>query len=316
MHSHNHEDHDGHDHHGHSHGHHHHVSPGSVKDSVFITGMVLNGIYVVIQVGAGFYTHSMAMLADAGHNLGDVAALALSFFSLKLAQRKSSSSYTYGYKKTTVLASLVNAVILLITIGVLGFESVMRLLHPQPIEGGIVAIIAGIGILINLGSAMLFFRDKDHELNSRGAFLHLLTDAMVSLGVVVAGIIIYYTHWFWMDGAVSLAVLITILVGTWSLMVDSLRLTLDAVPQDISFDKIEQMILGVKDVQSMHHLHIWAMSTTENALTTHVVVNPVLTFDEKMKVIHNIKHKLAHHKIQHATIELESPEMPCHDAAC
>jgi len=311
MHSH---DHSGHDH---SHGHHHHeVTAADVANKAFIIGIILNSVYVVVQAVAGFITHSMALLSDAGHNLSDVAALALSLFAFKLAKMKPTQSFTYGYKKTTILAALTNAVVLFVTIGVLGYESINRLLHPVKVEGGIVAWVAGVGIVINVVSALLFFRNKEHDLNTKGAYLHLLTDAMVSLGVVVAGIIIRFTDWYWLDGAVSLVVLIIILVGTWSLLTESLRMSLDAVPQDINADKIEVMIKNIKGVENIHHMHIWAMSTTENALTAHLVLNDALSFDEKMKLVHNIKHELQHNKIQHATLELESSEIPCLDEDC
>ena len=321
THDHNHSDHNhdhgGHDHghHHHGHGHHHHAVPANAG-TAFLVGIALNGFYVVIQAITGLYSHSMAMLADAGHNLSDVAALALSFWALSWAKKKSTASFTYGYKKTTILAALTNAVVLLVTIGVLGYESVVRIFAPQPVEGGTVAIVAGIGIVINLGSAMLFFRDKDHDLNTKGAFLHLLTDALVSLAVVVAGIIIKFTGWYWIDGVISLIVLLVILGGTWSLLTGSLKMSLDAVPDNIALPEIEKIILGVKGVESMHHLHVWAMSTTENALTTHVVVDDSLAFERKMHVIHDIKHQLLHHNITHATIEMESVALPCHDAAC
>jgi cobalt-zinc-cadmium efflux system protein len=156
-----------------------------------------------VQVAAGIYTNSIALLSDAGHNLGDVAALALSLIAFRLAKVKANEEYTYGYKKTTILASLTNAVILLITIGILGFEATVRLRNPQPVEGGIVAWVSGLGIIINGISALFFFRSKDQDLNNKGAYLHLLTDAMVSLGVVVAGVVIYFTHWYWLDGHVE-----------------------------------------------------------------------------------------------------------------
>jgi len=287
-----------------------------VANSAFIAGIVLNSAYVVIQAIAGFATHSMALLSDAGHNLSDVASLVLSLMAFRLAKVKPSASFTYGYKKTTILAALTNAVVLLITIGLLGYESVDRLLHPRPIQGGIVAIVAGIGIVINLASAFLFFRNKEHDLNTKGAYLHLLTDAMVSLGVVVAGLIIRFTNWYWLDGAVSIVVLIVILIGTWSLLTESFKLSMDAVPEGVDINNIEKIILKVNGVEDLHHMHIWAMSTTENALTAHLVLNEQLNFDEKMKLVHKIKHELQHNKIQHATIELESAEMPCGDDDC
>ncbi len=314
MHNHDH----GHSH-SHSHGghHHHEVSPGMAASGAFVAGIALNSAYVIVQVIAGFMTHSMALLSDAGHNLSDVASLALSLIAFRLAKVKPTQSFTYGYKKTTILAALTNAVVLFVTIGVLGYESINRLIHPRhDVEGGIVAIIAGVGIVINLASAFLFFRDKEHDLNTKGAYLHLLTDAMVSLGVVVAGVVIYFTHWYWLDGAVSIAVLLVILIGTWSLLTASLRLSLDAVPDNVEPEKIEKVIVTTPGVESIHHMHIWAMSTTENALTTHLVLNDKLTFDEKMKLVNKVKHELLHNNIHHATIELESADIPCEDADC
>ncbi len=306
--------------HGHEHSHaghhHHHVHPGDVANSAFIAGIALNSVYVIVQAVAGFMTNSMALLSDAGHNLSDVASLALSLMAFRLARVKPTQSFTYGYKKTTILAALINAVVLFITIGVLGYESLNRLFHPRPVEGGVVAIVAGIGIVINLASAFLFFRNKDHDLNTKGAYLHLLTDALVSLGVVVAGVIIRFTNWFWLDGAVSIIVLLIILLGTWSLLTASLRMTMDAVPANIDREKIEKIILKITGVESFHHMHIWSMSTTENALTAHLVLSEQLSFDEKMKLVQNIKHELLHNNIHHATLELESAEIPCDDEEC
>ena len=313
MHSHDHpHDHD----HGHGGHHHHAVSATTMASNAFIIGIILNGLYVAVQVVAGIHSHSMALLSDAGHNLADVASLALSFMAFKLAKVKASEKYTYGYKKTTILAALTNAVVLLVTVGVLGYQSVNRLLHPLPVEGGLVAIIAGLGIVINFGSAMLFFRDKDHDLNTKGAYLHLLSDALVSLGVVVSGLVIRYTGWYWLDGAVSVIVLIFILLSTWSLLTGSLRLSLDAVPASINMSNIESTVLKMDGVESIHHMHVWAMSTTENALTSHLVLSESLNFDEKMKLVHKIKHELQHMNIHHATLELESATMPCHDEDC
>jgi len=283
---------------------------------IFLAGIILNGLYVVIQIVAGLMSHSMALLSDAGHNFGDVAGLALSLIAFRLAKVKPSDKFTYGYKKSTIFAALTNAVILLISIGILSFESVRRILHPQPVEGGMVAVVAGIGIVINLASALLFFRDKDHDLNTKGAYLHLLTDGLVSLGVVVSALVIKYTGWFWLDGLVSVAILISILLSTWSLLTGSLRMSLDAVPEDLNVAQIEALVLKTTGVKSMHHTHIWSMSTTETALTTHLVLDNALSFDDKMKLVHKIKHELLHNKIQHSTLELESDELPCEQVAC
>ncbi|MES2701080.1 MAG: cation diffusion facilitator family transporter [Bacteroidota bacterium] len=313
--------HHGHHHHGHDHGHHHHgapkdLKPGTARYKMFITGIVLNMAYVVIQAVAGLMTGSMALLADAGHNLSDVATLALSLLALRLSHARPTASFTYGYKKTTILAALVNGVVLFITIGVLAYGSVQRILHPEPVAGGLVAVIAAVGIAVNLGSAFLFFRDKEHDLNSKSAYLHLVADALVSLGVVIAGVVIKYTGWYWLDGATSIVILVVIFFGTWSLLTASLRLTLDAVPENVHLEEIHKAITGVDGVVSMHHLHVWAMSTTENALTVHIVLKEQLSFAEKMERVNTIKHKLRHRHIHHATIELESPAMPCADELC
>ncbi len=303
--------------HDHSHaGHHHHVSAATVANKAFIAGIILNSVYVLVEAIAGFMTHSVALLSDAGHNLSDVASLALSLMAFRLAKMKPSRSFSYGYKKTTILAALTNAVILFITIGILGYESLQRLFHPEPLQGNTMAIVAGIGIVINLGSAFLFFRDKEHDLNVKGAYLHLLTDALVSAAVVIAGIVIRYTNWYWLDGATSLIILAVILVGTWSLLTDSLRLSLDAVPLNVDAEHIQDTIQQVEGVDSVHHMHIWAMSTTENALTAHLVLSDKLSFDDKMKLVQHIKHELLHKSIHHATIELESAQLPCKDDDC
>jgi cobalt-zinc-cadmium efflux system protein len=304
-------------HHSHDDHHHHHAVPaGAGMNRAFVAGIVLNLLFVIVQVVAGLATGSVALLSDAGHNLSDVASLALSLVAFRLAKARPTQSFTYGYKKTTILAALTNAAVLLVAIGVLGYEAIHRLWHPQVVAGGTVALVAGIGILVNFSTAMFFFRSKDHDLNTRGAYLHLLTDALVSLGVVVAGLVIARTGWYWLDGAVSLAILLVILMGTWSLLTGSLRLALDAVPADLTTQKIEQLVLGIAGVTQVHHTHIWAMSTTENALTTHVVLDDRLAFDEKMKLIHHIKHELLHNNIHHATIELESAALPCADEDC
>ncbi|MBA3827681.1 MAG: cation transporter [Taibaiella sp.] len=303
-------------HHHHGHDHHHHApNAADIVRSTFIIGIVLNMLYVITEVIAGLMTNSMALLSDAGHNLGDVAGLALSLFSFKLAKVKPTNTYTYGYKKTTILAALANAVILLIGIGVIGYESIVRLKHPEPVQGGVIAWIAALGILVNAGSALLFFRNKN-EMNNKAAYVHLMSDAVVSVAVVIAGIIIKYTHLYWIDAAISIVVLLVILYSTWSLLKDSLRLTMDAVPESVDIDTIRALIENTEGVSDVHHMHIWAMSTTENALTTHLVLNDILSFEEKMEVVHHLKHELQHNNIQHATIELESGATPCENEDC
>ena len=289
--------------HSHTHSHSHSIEINKGNKNVFLIGIGLNMTFVLAEVIAGFAYNSMALLTDAGHNLSDVASLVVSLVAFWMAKKKSSAVYTYGYKKTTVLAALVNAVVLLIAIGVLGYEAFTRLFKPQPVSGGVIAWVAALGIIINSVSAFLFFRQK-HELNSKAAYLHLLADALVSLGVVIAGIIISYTHFYWLDPAIGLVIMVVILVGTWSLLRDSFKMTIDAVPTGIELDEIKKVIVGVQHVKHVHHVHVWSISTTENALTAHVVIDEQLSFEQKLKVVEEIKHELEHHNIHHSTIEL------------
>ena len=289
--------------HTHEHSHSHAVEINKDNKNIFLIGIGLNMAFVLAEVIAGFIYNSMALLTDAGHNLSDVASLVISLVAFWMAKKKSSAVYTYGYKKTTVLAALVNAVILLVAIGILGYEAFIRLFKPEPVEGNVIAWVAAVGIVINSLSAYLFFKQKQ-ELNSKAAYLHLLTDALVSLGVVIAGIVILYTHLFWLDAAIGLIIMVVILVSTWGLLRDSFRMTIDAVPTGIELEKIKAVIKSVPHVSNVHHVHVWSLSTTENALTAHVVINEQLPFDQKLKVIDNIKHELTHNNIHHSTIEI------------
>lgn len=309
MHDHNHD-------HGHEGHHHHEVSAADAASGAFIMGIVLNSAYVIAEAVMGFLHHSMSLLSDAGHNLGDVAGLVLSLIAFRLTKLKPSDSFTYGYKKTTILAALSNSVILLVSVGLLSYESVRQLIHPQKVEGGIVAIVAAAGIAVNFGSALFFRGRHKNELNNRGAYLHLMGDAAVSLGVVISGIIIKYTGWYWLDGVTSVLILAVILVSAWSLLAHSLRLTLDAVPADLQKEKISRVIQSIKGVRYVHHMHIWGMSTTENALTAHVALSESLPLEEQMKLVQHIKHELLHQGIHHATIELESASAKCNDEYC
>lgn len=286
---------------GHSHSH--AVEITSKNRNVFLVGIGLNMAFVVAELIAGFVYNSMALLTDAGHNLSDVASLVVSLVAFWLARRRSNAVYTYGYKKTTVLAALVNAVVLLVAVGILGYESFTRLFHPEEVEGGVIAWVAAAGIIINSVSALLFFRQK-HELNSRAAYLHLLADALVSLGVVIAGIVISYTKLYWLDPAIGLAIMAVILISTWGLLRDSFKMTIDAVPAGIELEAIKNVIANVPHVNHVHHVHVWSISTTENALTAHVVLDEKLSFDDKLKVVAEIKHELEHHNIHHSTIEI------------
>ena len=301
------------------HHNHHHPAPviNSVgNNTVFIIGIGLNACFIVVEVVAGLLNNSMSLLTDAGHNLSDVASLVLSLIAFRLAKKKSTEKFTYGYKKTTVLAALFNAVLLLIAIGILGFESVRRLLDPATVKGSIIAWVAAAGIFVNITTALLFFKSRKSDLNMRSAYLHMMSDALVSAGVVAGGILITYTSWYWVDPVIGLLIMVVILVGTWSLLTESFRLSVDAVPPDINIQEIKDIIASQENIVEVHHIHVWALSTTENALTAHVSLNEALSFDEKMTSVQNLKHKLLHHHIHHSTIEIETELSDCQQKDC
>ena len=302
-----------HSHHGHSHSH--AVELKNVN-SAFIIGIVLNMLFVIIEVIAGLRIHSLSLLSDAGHNLGDVASLGLSLFAYRMMKVKSTATFTYGYKKTTVLVALLNGAILLLSVGAIVYEAIQRFFEPQALPGKTISIIAGIGILINTITALLFLRNKDNDLNIKGAFMHLLADAVVSAGLVVGGIVIFFTGWFWLDPALSIIVAVVIVVTTWQLLKDSLRLTLDGVPQGINLLNVQTSIEKISGVRGFHHIHIWALSTTENALTAHVVIKREADLLEQNRIKQAIKHELLHQKIQHATLETEIEDVPCETIDC
>ena len=295
-----------HDHnHSHGHSHSHSVNADDLTSKVFLIGILLNLSFVIVEIVAGLIYNSIALLTDAGHNAGDVASLLLSLLAIRLAKRKSNKIFTYGYKKTTILAAFINAVILLIAIGVLGYESISRLKNSEAVKGDAIAWVAGLGIIINAVSAWLFFKNKKNDINIKGAYLHLLSDAMVSAGVVITGIIIIYTKWYWLDPVVGLLIMIVILFSTWGLLRDSFRMAVDAVPSGMDINEIKNVILQTKDVTNVDHVHIWPLSTTENALTAHVTMDEQLSFEQKLKVVQQVKHELLHHNIHHSTIEMD-----------
>ncbi len=297
---------------------HNHGKPVALTNvnRAFIIGIGLNLTYVIIQIIIGLKINSLSLLSDAGHNFLDVGGLALSLLAFKLTKAKATEKYTYGYKKSSILISLLNAVILLISIGAIGYEAIFRFKNPEPLPGITIAIIAGIGILINGGSAILFFREREKDINIKSAFLHLMSDALVSLGLVVGGIIIYYTHQYWIDPLLSILVCCVIIFSTWSLLKDSLRLSLDGVPANVDIDKVRQIISGMKGVTSFHHIHVWAVSTTETALTGHVTVVNNLKPEQISKIKHDIKHGLEHQNISHCTLEIETENEKCEDENC
>jgi cobalt-zinc-cadmium efflux system protein len=302
---------------GHDHSHHHHDHAPKLDhlNAAFIIGIILNSAFVIIEVIAGFITHSLSLLTDAGHNLGDVAGLALALLAFKLSKVNSNSKYTYGYKRSTIMVSFFNALVLFAAVGFIGYEAILRFMHPEKIDGGTMAAVSLIGIAINSVTAWLFVKDKDTDLNVKGAYLHMAMDAIVSFGVVISGIIIYFTHLYWIDSAVSLIIAVVILRGTWSLLKDSLRLEMDGVPKKIDLDKIKTELLNCKGVIDVHHMHVWALSTTENALTAHIVIDPeYLSAFESIK--RDLRHRLEHLDINHTTLEPEFSEEDCKRLGC
>ncbi|MEO6902027.1 MAG: cation diffusion facilitator family transporter [Bacteroidia bacterium] len=302
--------------HTHSSHHHDHSVKLTNVNSAFIIGIALNFLFVIIEVIVGLFIHSLSLLSDAGHNLADVGALALSLLAFRLLKVKPNEHYTYGYRKTSILVALFNAMVLLVSVGAIIYEAAHRFLNPEPTAGTTIAIVAGIGIVINSVTALLFLRDKDKDLNIKSAYLHLMSDAVVSLGLVIGGIVIFYTNWYWIDSLLSIVIAIVILLSTWRLLKESLRLSLDGVPSTIRMDEIKTTAIKIIGVKDLHHIHIWAISTTENALTAHLVLQENTTVEEERKIKHELKHKLEHKNIQHITIETERENERCEKKVC
>lgn len=293
-----------------AHEHHHHAQRVSSLNRAFVAGIVLNTLFVAIEAGMGLWYGSLGLLSDAGHNLSDVAGLLLAMLAFRLAQAQATPRYTYGYRKSTVLISLLNSAILLAAVGVIVYESIGRMLHPAPVEGGVVAWTAAVGVAINAFTAWLFVKDKERDLNVKGAYLHMAADALVSVGVAVSGVVISLTGWTPVDPLIALVVAAVIVVSVWSLTRDSLRLSLDGVPAGIDLGEVVAAMEAVDGVRSVHHVHIWAISTTENALTAHVVADPAGM--EPLKA--RLKSLLRDAGIAHVTLEFETGEGCCEES--
>ncbi len=310
VHSHSHSHGHGHSHshsHGHSHSHSHsHVI--TTLNRAFIIGIVLNIAYVLAEGIAGLCFHSLGLLSDAGHNLTDVASLVMALVAFKLAGVVANRHYTYGYKKSTILISLLNALVLGVVVVFIIIESVQKLIHPQPIQGQVISIVAAIGVVVNGFTAYLFMKDQKKDLNVKGAYLHMLADTLVSLGVVASGIVIYFTDWYIIDPLIGLVVAVVIIFASWDLLRDSIRLALDGVPSQIDTEHVQSLMEQHEGVSEIHHLHIWALSTTENALTAHVVVENLA---DMQSVKTSLKAKLKEAGISHATLEFETPDAGC-----
>lgn len=295
--------------HTHHHGHHHdHSHVITTLNRAFLIGIALNIAYVVAEAVAGLCCHSLGLLSDAGHNLSDVVSLVLALIAFKLSDSLATRKYTYGYKKSTILISLLNALILGVAVVYIIIESIQKLIHPQPVQGLTISIVAAIGVIVNGFTAWLFMKDQKKDLNVKGAYLHMLADTLVSVGVVVSGIVIHFTGWFIIDPLIGLVVAVVIIMASWELLRDSLRLALDGVPAHLEYDKVLDMMKSQSDVKDVHHLHIWAISTTQNALTAHILVDDIAEMEHTKE---QLKAKLSEMGISHATLEFETSESHC-----
>jgi len=290
-------------HHGHSHGSSHSHGVPNNHGRAFIIAIVLNSIFIAVEFGYGFVANSTALMADAGHNLSDVLGLILAWGAAVLARRAPNDRYTYGLRSSSILAALANAMFLLVACGAIAWEAVLRFSNPPAVAGLMVSLVAVIGIVVNGVSAWLFMSGSKHDLNIRGAYLHMAADAAVSLGVAISGVIILFTQWYWLDPIVSLAIVAVIVFGTWGLLRASVLLALNGVPPNIDVSGVDKYLRECEGVIDIHDLHIWAMSTTENALTVHLVTPAGYPGDTYMD---NIMKTLAERfNIHHSTIQIE-----------
>ena len=298
-----------HDHgHGHSHGiggHHH--GPVNTGDWRYAVGLLVNLAFVAVEFGAGVISQSTALMADAGHNLSDVLGLAMAGGAAWLARRASASHRTYGFGKATVLAALFNALLLIFACGAIAFEAVRRLNDPAPVGSTTVMVVAGIGFFINLGTALLFMKDQHKDLNVRGAYLHMMADAAVSLGVVLVGAVMLVTNWAILDPLVSIVIVVLILLGTWGLLKDSVNLALDAAPRGVDVAAIRAGFLALPGVTAVHDLHVWGLSTTETALTAHLVHDRT---DAEALLCEAQALARSRFSIGHTTLQLETGALP------
>jgi cobalt-zinc-cadmium efflux system protein len=298
-----HHDHDHSHGHGHAHGHGHHHAPADMGRA-FAIGVILNTAFVAAEAGAGLWTGSLALLADAGHNLSDVLSLILAWGAAVLAKRAPTLRRTYGMGKATILASLANSALLLVAVGAIVSEAVRRIGAPAAMDTGVVMVTAGLGVLINGGTAMLFMRGSHDDLNVRGAFLHMAADAAVSVAVVVGAFLMARTGVLWIDPALSLGIAVVIVLGAWGLLRDSMDLAMDAAPRGVDVDEVRRWLSGLPGVEDVHDLHVWALSTTETAMTAHILRPQNGDGD---RFLHMACDGLAHRfRIGHATLQVET----------
>jgi cobalt-zinc-cadmium efflux system protein len=311
---HHHHAHGAHDHdhahdHGHAHGRHHHAPANFGR--AFAIGIALNGAYVIGEAVFGFFGNSLALLADAGHNAGDVVSLGLAWLAAWLSGKAPTARYTYGLRSSSILAALANATLLAAVTGAIAWEAVLRLMHPEGSAGVTMMVVAAVGIVVNGATALMFASGRDRDLNVRSAFLHMASDAVVALGVVVTGAAILFTGWLWLDPVISLVIGAVIVWSTWSLLREALALALAGVPQGVDRPGVAAYLAALPGVTEVHDLHIWGMSTTETALTAHLV-RPGAALDDALlaEVCGELRKRFS---IHHATLQVEggSLEHPC-----
>ena len=279
----------------------------------FKWGIALNLIFVIAEFTAGYISRSVGLMSDAGHNLSDVASMALALMACILATRHATGKYTYGYKKSTILVSVANAIILIAAVGVIIFESIEKIVRPVEVEGEWIIIVAGIGVIINGFTTWLFNRDKGRDLNIKATYMHMLADTLVSIGVIVSGVIIKFTGWNIIDPIIGMVIAAIILYSTWDILKDSIRLALDGTPEQFDVENIERQMEAEAGVEEVHHIHIWAISTTEYALTAHVVISDI---DNMHLIKERLKALLVSIGIAHSTLEFEDNAHHCNDESC
>jgi len=294
------------------HHNHHHAPPD--YNRAFAAGVALNVAFVVVEAVFGVLSDSLALLTDAGHNLSDVLGLLLAWGAAALARRQPSPRRTYGYSRATIIASLASGLLLIGAVGAIGWEAVNRLMEPAQPVGSTIMIVAAVGVVINTATALLFISGKDRDLNIRGAFLHMAADAAVSLGVVVSGALILFFGFTWVDPLISLVIAAVIFLSTWGLLRDSLNLAVDAVPRSVDPEAVRTYLSGLPGVNAVHDLHIWALSTTDTALTAHLVMDEFPVDDGFLNGISGVL--MERFRINHPTIQLErsDSDVVCHQA--
>lgn len=285
---------------------HQHTVPSTSYNRAFAVGITLNTAFVVIEATWGMLSESLALIADAGHNLSDVLSLIIAWAATRLAQRKPTERLTYGLRRATILAPLFSATLLLMALGAMSWEAVERLTRPTPVQGLTMMLVALLGVVVNAGTAALFFRDHHKDLNIKGAYIHMVADAAISIGVVIAGASIYYTGWQLLDPAISLVIIVIIVHSTWGLLRDTLNLAIDAVPPEIDPVAVRGYLQTLPGVTSVHDLHIWGMSTTDTALTAHLVVTGQHPGNGFLRTVSSeLEHRFG---IGHSTVQIESRE--------